>query len=95
MFRAVLFTIGVALLIAGSAAAFAGWPVIPVAVLGAIMTLGLLFERYVYKPIRQERPGPEWEQTTERFIDPSSGRSISVCFNPHTGERRYINEGNG
>ncbi|HEX3991252.1 MAG TPA: hypothetical protein VHX39_08775 [Acetobacteraceae bacterium] len=95
MFRAVLFTIGVALLIAASAAAFAGWPVIPAAVLGAIMTLGLLFERYVYKPIRQERPGPEWEQTTERFIDPSSGRSVTVYFDPRTGERRYVDEANG
>jgi hypothetical protein len=94
MFRAVLFMIGVALLIVALAAAFAGWPVIPLAAFGAILTLGLLFERYVYKPIRREPPGPGWEQTTERFIDPQSGQSVTVYFNPCTGERRYVNERN-
>jgi hypothetical protein len=90
--RIALFTIGVVLLIAGSAAAFLGWPAIPLAMAGAILTLALLFERYVYKPIRSERPGTGWEQTAERFIDPQSGQSVTVYFNSRTGERRYVGE---
>ena len=95
MLRAVLFAIGVVLLIAASAAAFAGWPAIPLVAFGAILTLALLFERYVYKPIRPDPPGPGWERTAERFIDPRSGQSVTVYFNPRTGERRYVGEANG
>jgi hypothetical protein len=92
--RAALFAVGVVLLMAASAAAFAGWPAIPLATFGAILTLALLFERYIYKPIRPERPGPGWEETTERFIDPRSGQSVTVYFNSRTGERRYVGDGN-
>jgi hypothetical protein len=95
MLRAVLFAIGVVLLIAASAAAFAGCRTVPLAAIGAILTLAVLFERYIYKPIRPEPPGPGWEQTTERFIDPRTGLSITVYFNPRTGERRYVGGGNG
>jgi hypothetical protein len=94
MLRAVLFAIGLVLLGAGSAAALAGWPAIPLAAFGAILTLALLFDRYVYKPIRQEPPGTGWEQTAERFIDPESRQSVTVYFNPRTGERRYVGESN-
>jgi hypothetical protein len=90
MLRGVLFAIGVVLLITSSAAAFAGWPAIPPAAAGAILTLALLFERYVYKPIRPEPRGPGWQETAERFIDPRSGQSVTVYFNPRTGERRYV-----
>ena len=94
MLRAALFTIGVVLVIAASAAAFAGWPTIPLATIGAILTLALLLERYVYKPIRMKRPGPGWEETAEKFIDPRSGQSVTVYFNSRTGERRYVGDGN-
>lgn len=92
MLRTVLFAIGLVLLLTASAAALAGWPAIPLAASGAILTLALLLERYVYKPIRPEPPGPGWEQTAERFIDPRSGQSVTVYFNPRTGERRYVGE---
>jgi hypothetical protein len=91
MLRTVLFAIGVTLLIVAS---FNGWPAIPAAVLGAVLTLALLFERYLYKPIQPEPPGPGWEQTAERFIDPRTGQSITVYFNPRTGERRYVSAAN-
>jgi hypothetical protein len=92
--RAALFTIGVVLLIAAAVVPFVGWPAFPLALPGAILTLALLFERYVYKPIRPERPGAGWEQTAERFIDPRSGQSVTVYFNSRTGERRYVGEDN-
>jgi hypothetical protein len=94
MLRAVLFAIGVVLLIAALVATVAGWPATPLAAFGAILTLAPLFERYVYKPIRPEPPGPGWERTTEQFVDPQSGQSVTVYFNPRTGERRYVGKRN-
>ena len=90
MLRVALFVISGVLLVAGLAASCAGWPAIPPSAVGGILLLALLFERYVYKPIRTEPPGPGWEQTAERFIDPKSGQNVTVYFNPRTGERRYV-----
>lgn len=90
MFRAVLFAIGVVLMVAALVATFAGVPLIPLAIIGAILTLALLCERYVYKPICSEPPGPGWEETAERFVDPRSGRNVTVFFNPRTGKRCYV-----
>jgi fatty acid desaturase len=95
MFRAVLFVFGVVLLVGAAVAAIAGWPAIPLAVFGAILVLALLFERYIYKPIRPEPPGAGWERTAEQFADPHSGQRVTVYFNPRTGERRYVADGNG
>jgi uncharacterized iron-regulated membrane protein len=102
MFRAVLLVLGGVLLIAASGAAFAerhagwpvGWPMIPLVVFGALLVFGLLFERYVYKPIRTHAPGSGWQRTAEQFTDPGSGQSVTVYFNPRTGERRYVADGN-
>jgi hypothetical protein len=35
-------------------------------------------------------PGPDWIRTEERFVDPSSGESLAVWFNPKSGERAYV-----
>ena len=93
MFRAVLFAVGVVLVAAGSFATVAGCPLYPVIVFGGLLICGLLFERYVYKPIREEPPGAGWERTAERFADPTSGQGVVVYFNSRTGERRYVAEG--
>jgi hypothetical protein len=37
-----------------------------------------------------QRPGRDGQATQERFVDPESGRLVTVFFNPATGERRYI-----
>lgn len=75
-------------LVAGST--MAGGHTLPFAVAPAILLLGLLFERYVYKPIRPEPPGPGWDRTPEKFTDPRSGRTVVVYYNHRTGERRYV-----
>jgi hypothetical protein len=95
MLRNALLAIGAVLLIIGSAASFAGLRTIPLAAAGAVLILALAFERYVYQPVRRQPPGAGWEQTAERFVDPQSGRNVTVYFNPRTGERRYVGEGNG
>jgi hypothetical protein len=62
-------------------------------VIGAVIVLAVLVERYVYKPIGDEAPGAAWNKTAERFADPRSGRSVAVYYNPRTGQRRYVAEG--
>ncbi|MGD0430052.1 MAG: hypothetical protein ABSA58_03070 [Acetobacteraceae bacterium] len=63
------------------------------AVIGAVIVLSVLIERYVYKPIGDEPPGAGWNKTEERFADPASGRNVAVYYNPRTGQRRYVAEG--
>lgn len=66
-----------------------GWPLV---CWGAILALGILYERFRYKPVKREPPGPEWERTTERFIDDETGRTITVYTRKDTGERQYVDE---
>ena len=56
----------------------------------AVFLVGLLFERWRYKPLADRSPGPDWQQTDERFVDPETGKLVTVYFHPRTGERRYI-----
>ncbi len=35
-------------------------------------------------------PGPDWQRTEERFIDPGSGEPLEVWFHPQSGERAYV-----
>jgi hypothetical protein len=63
---------------------------IPLAVWGAILAGGVLVERWRYQFLAEDRPSRDWQATTERFIDPETGRLVTVFFNPATGERRYV-----
>ncbi len=60
------------------------------AVWAAALIIGLLIERWHYKPLTGHPPGPDWQKTGERFVDPETGRLVTVYFHPATGERRYI-----
>ena len=33
-----------------------------------------------------------WQPTGERFVDPESGRLVTVWFDRRTGQRRYVDE---
>jgi hypothetical protein len=81
-------------LLAALAGTIAGWHTLPFAVAPLILMSGLLFERYIYKPIRPEPPGPGWDRTPETFADPRSGQTVVVYYNARTGERRYVAETN-
>ena len=50
-----------------------------------------LFRRGGYKrqPL-DAPPGPGWVRTEERFVDPSSGETLEVWFDPDSGERAYV-----
>lgn len=89
MLRAVLLIIGAMLLATPLAEPKAA---VGPMVIGAVIVLAVLVERYVYKPIGDEPPGAGWNKTAERFADPKSGRSVAVYYNPRTGQRRYVAE---
>lgn len=87
---AALFICLIAVIVLVAGATNAGWHTLPFALIPAILLLGLLFERFVYKPVRSDRPGAGWDRTAEQFIDRRSGRNVVVYYNPRTGERRYV-----
>ena len=96
MLRAALLVIGGVMLAAAAICALAGCrlaAMIPLAVWGAILAGGVLIERWRYRPLTADRPGPDWQATPERFVDPESGRPVTVFFNPASGERRYVADG--
>ena len=91
--RSALLLVGIAALAAAFVAAVARAPlglVIWLAVMGAALVGGILFERGRYKPAAPGHPGPGWVATDERFIDPQTGESVTVYYQPSTGERRYV-----
>ena len=93
MLRAALLVIGGVMLAAAAIGALAGCRlavIIPLAVWGAILDGGLLVERWRYQGLTDDRLGRNWQATPERFVDPETGRLVTVFFNPATGERRYV-----
>jgi hypothetical protein len=92
MMRAIAFIISAILLAAALLAAFYGAHTLPLALAPSLLLLGLMFERYVYKPIRPQPPGPGWDQTQERFANPRPGQNVVVDYNPRTGDRRCVAE---
>jgi hypothetical protein len=65
----------------------------PPLVIGGLLVLGVVFERIVYKPVDRAPSGPDWRVTDERFVDPTTGATLTVFVKPSTGERRYVDEG--
>ena len=55
---------------------------------GAIVTAAVLFERGRYRPAIT--PDGSWQETGERFVDPSTGQLMKVMYNPQTGARDYV-----
>jgi len=56
----------------------------------AVLLVGLLVERWRSKKLTPAPPGPDWQRTDERFVDPETGKLVTIYFHPSTGERRYI-----
>jgi hypothetical protein len=81
---AILTCVGIGLITCGAHAP--GWQAL---VIGVIVLIGTLFERWRYRHI-EEPPKGDWQRTGEQFIDPSTGDPVEVMFDPGTGERRYV-----
>jgi hypothetical protein len=91
MLREVILAYGVLALIGGIALAAAGiftGLVFYLCINGVIVIAALLFERGRYQPTIT--PGGKWEETGERFVDPSTGQLMTVRYNPQTGARDYV-----
>jgi hypothetical protein len=86
---AILTFLGLVLVVSG--VHMAGWQLL---VSGAIVLVGTLFERWRYRQIEPPTNG-RWQETDERFIDPSTGQAVEVMFDPRTGERRYVTPASG
>jgi hypothetical protein len=63
--------------------------VLRLAVPGLVLLFALVVENWRYKPLTGP-PGPDRVPTAERFVDPESGRLVTVFYKPSTGERRYV-----
>ena len=59
---------------------------------GALLVVGTVYERVGYKPVLKHAPGPGWEKTTERFLDPETGNPVTVYVEPRSGARQYVQE---
>src|SRR5438874_13290044 len=55
---------------------------------GAIVLAAVLFERGRYRPAITS--GGPWQETGERFVDPTTGQLMKVRYNPQTGARDYV-----
>ena len=93
MLRAGVLVFGGVMLAAAALGALAGCrpaTTIPLAIWGAIFAGGVLIEHWRYQTLSDGRPGRGWQATPERFVDPETGRLVTVFLNPATGERRYV-----
>ena len=93
MLRSVLLILGVALTAAALLAFLFGR--LPfgahLAIPGLVLLFAMLNElRRRYKPVQHDPPGPGWVETPERFVDPETGKRVTVYYQPSSGERRYV-----
>ncbi len=91
MIRTIVVAIGAALLgvaIWNAIADPRAWPasVLP-GFFGAVI-LGSIFFEQRYRGYRNSRK--TWQETGERFIDPTTGKLTEVKYDPATGERSYV-----
>ena len=64
------------------------------AVITAVVLVWAFFRQGGYKrDALTTPPGPGWVKTEERFVDPTSGETLDVWFDPKTGERAYVRAG--
>lgn len=80
-----------ALVVLAALAVFGGWPAWPPLIAFGVVLVFVLFERAQYKTVA-ERPNPGWEATGERFIDPETGKQVTVYYDPKSGQRQYVKE---
>jgi len=91
MLRKAILAYGVLAVIGAIALALAGIVaglVFYLFVNGAIVLAAVLFERGRYRPAFT--PGGPWQETSERFVDPTTGQLMKVRYNPQTGARDYV-----
>jgi hypothetical protein len=95
MLRKLLFFAALAVFVVALAARLAGHhEATGFAFWGACIAAAVQIERWRYKA-RNSGQGGEWQKTDERFVDPETGQTMQVFYNPRTGERRYERAADG
>jgi hypothetical protein len=61
----------------------------PIALWGAGVLAAILFERWRYRQA-PKLSDDDWVRTDERFVDPETGKTLQVWYDPRTGRRSYI-----
>ena len=95
MLRIVVIGFSALLLGAGVFCFIVGRPapgLISVVAAPAVVLIGTVFERRYKKPLSAP-PGPDWQATAEKFVDPGTGETLVVYFQPSTGKRAYVRAG--
>ena len=80
----ILLTITIVAMVMGAA------ELIGAALMLAILFLGLIFEQFRYAGITGGLPDQRFQPNGERFIDPETGKPVTVYHDPATGERVYV-----
>ena len=89
MLRTLLLIVALAVGLIGLGARLAGHrDATPAALWGGVIAAAVLVERWRYRS-RDAATDGDWQKTGERFVDPESGQTLQVLYNPRTGERRY------
>ena len=88
--RIAVAVFGAVLLLAGLGLLFVNLVFVQLALSGAVILLGTLFEARRYRARVSTSAG--WQDTPEKFVDPTSGKLMRVRYNPSTGERDYVEE---
>lgn len=65
-----------------------GFGGVQIVIAGAVFVLGTLFERWRYNN-RNASMNADWQATAERFVDPGTGKTMEVFYDPRSGERQY------
>ena len=94
MLRSALVFLGLSALALGALCLITGHdsPAYTLLIWGAILLAAILYERFRYKPLANALPGAGWQRTSERFVDPDSGKTVTVWLQPTSGERQYVEE---
>jgi len=65
-----------------------GWYLLGI---GVVLFVATLFERWRYRDTLTRAPR-NWQPTDERFVDPETGRTLRVFYDPASGERHYVSD---
>jgi hypothetical protein len=61
-------------------------------VFGVLMTVTAALEP-IYGQANGKPANGNWQPTDEKFVDPETGRLVSVWFDRQSGERSYVDDG--
>ena len=90
--RGMVVAVGAVCLVAGAVMWFLAVPTALILLFWAVALIaGTIYERVIYKPL-ESQAGPGWTATSERFIDETTGKAVTVYVREGTGERKYVAE---